>query len=625
MRITMDLKKTTVGYLVAMLPLLMGNFHSSNGQVEVMDGIDYRQVSNFETDYSITAMKMSGDGTRIVFATSGPAVKVYTINTDGTHLTQVYDFERTGTGPSVDISASGTKVIWCDGEGEVFIANPDGSGLLELATLLPNPDPNFADMEPIIPVPPRITADGNQVLFIHMGRDPRGSGVWRVNSDDSGLTQVFNYNEMAEDLFGTDTAEYEFNSAFTDGFDISADGTRMVLGTRIFKLAAGDMDRGDAIAVDGTDFYNIGDYAIGNQPFATYVHGDIFTLFRREFNPELGSDEINVYAVPLGTGSDVKLIGGLDIFGTSSMTQMASDGSLAIVLGANGRLPITRVDRITRSRLDLVSIDGLTIAMGGYRFSESRLPSIAWNGNKFCFLSTSIPNQIWLATINSNAIGSLPSISQIKFEPDEVAIDGSTTSTITAHVSYPGRDIHAVTFDTYQDGVFRFRVLKSDWPYSGMLLDDGTFGDESAGDGFFTNNTVRADLPETALGTYTVRIAAVDTTLTRVSVADATPFSIVASTVSIADQEALPRFMLHQNVPNPFRNSSTIWYEIPEESHVEITVHDVLGKIIARLVNEPKGPGVHSVDLHLNDTPGGVYFYSMRVGEHYFTKKVLKY
>jgi hypothetical protein len=478
----MDLKKTTGGYLAALLPLLFCTFLASNAQVEVINGIDYRQVSNFETDYSITAMKISGDGTRIVFATSGPAVRVYTIDSDGTHLTQVYDFERTGFGPSVDINANGTKVIWCDGEGEVFIANPDGSGLLELATLLPNPDPNFADMEPIIPLPPRITADGSQVLFIHMGRDPRGSGVWRVNSDDSDLTQIFNYNDMAEDLFGTDTAEYNFNVAFADGFDISADGTRMILGTRIFKIAAGDLDRGDAIAVDGTDFYNIGDYAIGNQPFATYVDGDMFTVFRREFNTELGVDEINVYSVPLGTGSDVKLIRGLDIFGASSMTQMASDGSLAIVYGANGRLPITRVDRITQSRLDLVSIDRLTIAMGGYRFSESGLPSIAWNGDKFCFLSTSIPRQIWLATINSDAITSLPSISQIRFDPDEVAIDGSTTSTITANVTYPGRDIHAVTFDAYQEGVFKFRALTADWPYSGMLVDDGSFGDEFAGD-----------------------------------------------------------------------------------------------------------------------------------------------
>ncbi len=203
-----------------------------------------------------------------------------------------------------------------------------------------------------------------------------------------------------------------------------------------------------------------------------------------------------------------------------------------------------------------------------------------------------------------------------------MAIDGSTTSTITAHVTYPGRDIHAVTFDAYQEGVFKFRALTADWPYSGMLVDDGSFGDEFAGDGFFTNNTVRADLPETLLGTYTVRIAAADTTLTRVSVADAIPFSIVASTVSTEGRKASPQFMLHQNVPNPFRNSSTIRYEIPEESYVEIKVLDVMGKVVTFLVDDRLGPGSYSVDMHLTDIPGGVYFYCMRAGETYLVRKM---
>ena len=83
----------------------------STAQVEVIDGIQYKQISTFETDLSITAMKISGDGTKIVFATGGPAVKVYTIDSDGTGLIEVYDFQRTGTGPMVDISVNGEKVI----------------------------------------------------------------------------------------------------------------------------------------------------------------------------------------------------------------------------------------------------------------------------------------------------------------------------------------------------------------------------------------------------------------------------------------------------------------------------------------------------------------------------------
>ncbi len=614
--------QSTSYIIVAILLCLLISETSTNAQVEVIDGIQYKQISNFEQDYSIVAMKISGDGTKIVFSTGGPAVKVYTIDSDGTGLKELYDFQRTGTGPTVDISANGAKVIWSDGEGEIYIANSDGTNLLELATLLPNPDPSFADIEPIIPLPPRITADGSQVLFIHMGRDPRASGAWRINSDNSGLTQIFKYYDMADYLFGTDTVEYSYNIAFVDGFDISADGKRMIFGTRIFKLAAGDLNRGDAIALDGSDFYNVGEYVLGTQPFSTYVDGDHFVMFRREFNTELGYDEINVYFVPLGTGDPVQVISGIDIFGTSAYSQMASDGSRAIVYGTNGRLPITLVDRVSQSRLDLVSIDALSIAMDGYRFSESRLPSITWSGDKFCFLSSSYPSQIWVATINSDAINSEPSISQIQFTPDHVGIDGSSFSTISAHVAYPGHEIHTVTYDAFRDGAFIFRALTADWPFSRMLLDDGTLGDESAADGLYTNNTVRSDLPETPLGSYTVRIAAADDSKHSVSSADAIPFHIVESTVSTGELTETPGFKLYQNYPNPFSEITTIRYEIPVESLVEISVFDVLGKVAVISDYEMQVPGVHSVNVDARGLHGGFYFYSLRAGDYFQVRKL---
>jgi hypothetical protein len=156
----MESHQTTRCIITAIFMSLFLSPISSNAQVEVIDGIQYKQISTFETDLSIIAMKISGDGTKIIFATGGPAAKVYTIDSDGTDLIDVYDFQRIGTGPMVDINVNGDKIIWCDGEGEIYIANLDGSNRLELVTLLPNPDTNFADLEPIIPLPPHITADG---------------------------------------------------------------------------------------------------------------------------------------------------------------------------------------------------------------------------------------------------------------------------------------------------------------------------------------------------------------------------------------------------------------------------------------------------------------------------------
>jgi hypothetical protein len=221
---------------------------------------------------------------------------------------------------------------------------------------------------------------------------------------------------MAEDLFGTDGSEYNRNTAFADGFDISNSGNRIVVGTRIFKLADGDMDRGDAIGYNGSDFLNLGEYATGIQPFSTNDVGDQLVMFKREYNDSLGHDEVNVYFVPFGAGNSVRVIDGLDIFGGSRMTQMTHVGHHAIVQGENGRLPITLVTRSDASRLDLVSVDGVSMAMGGYRFSESSLPSISADGQNFCFLSSSTPSQIWVASIKEDPIVVHPAILDFDFD-----------------------------------------------------------------------------------------------------------------------------------------------------------------------------------------------------------------
>ncbi|MCK5457170.1 MAG: hypothetical protein KAI45_08590, partial [Melioribacteraceae bacterium] len=367
--------------------------HAVIAQPKAVAAVHYTQISNFETDYFINDMKMSADGSKIVFATGGPQVKIFTMNINGTGLIQVYDLQTTGFAPFIDISPDGEKVIWCDRYGEIYIANTDGTARIELATLLPNPDPTRAELEPVIPLPPRITADGGTIFFMNVDRDARASGVWSINADNTNLTQVFNYIDVATQVYGRDGSEYNYNTAFTDGFDINGDGSRIIFGTRTFKIEAGDFDRGDAIVAYGSTFYELCDYASGNQPFATNIDDDVYLVFKREYNSDLQFDEINIYFEPLGTGDPIKVISGIEIAGTSRMSQISANGSGAIVHGANGRLPIAFVDRVTHSHLDLVSIDGISGEIGDFKFSEALLPAINADGNKFCFLAPSSPAQ----------------------------------------------------------------------------------------------------------------------------------------------------------------------------------------------------------------------------------------
>ena len=98
------------------------------------------------------------------------------------------------------------------------------------------------------------------------------------------------------------------------------------------------------------------------------------------------------------------------------------------------------------------------------------------------------------------------------------------------------------------------------------------------------------------------------------------------------EQSGIPlRFALLQNYPNPFNPSTVVSYELPAPSgaegsvvsDVKLVVYDVLGREIAVLVNERKGPGVHEVRFDGSNLPSGVYLLSLQAGSHRASRKML--
>ncbi|MFQ5674498.1 MAG: right-handed parallel beta-helix repeat-containing protein [bacterium] len=92
-------------------------------------------------------------------------------------------------------------------------------------------------------------------------------------------------------------------------------------------------------------------------------------------------------------------------------------------------------------------------------------------------------------------------------------------------------------------------------------------------------------------------------------------------------------FSLEQNYPNPFNPTTTISFNIPEESSAlnqpaSLTIYNALGQKIQVLFNERKSPGFHQltwngVDKLGKPSPSGVYFYELRFGESKLTKRML--
>jgi uncharacterized repeat protein (TIGR01451 family) len=66
-------------------------------------------------------------------------------------------------------------------------------------------------------------------------------------------------------------------------------------------------------------------------------------------------------------------------------------------------------------------------------------------------------------------------------------------------------------------------------------------------------------------------------------------------------------FGLSGNYPNPFNPQTTVRFETPESGRVRLSVHDVLGREVAVLVDGVIGAGSHDVTFDAADLPSGTY------------------
>jgi len=87
-------------------------------------------------------------------------------------------------------------------------------------------------------------------------------------------------------------------------------------------------------------------------------------------------------------------------------------------------------------------------------------------------------------------------------------------------------------------------------------------------------------------------------------------------------------FALHQNYPNPFNPITTLRYDLPENSLVNIIIYDMLGREVKTLVNTTQDAGFKSVVWNATNDHGkpvsaGVYLYQIQAGDFVQTKKMV--
>ncbi len=96
---------------------------------------------------------------------------------------------------------------------------------------------------------------------------------------------------------------------------------------------------------------------------------------------------------------------------------------------------------------------------------------------------------------------------------------------------------------------------------------------------------------------------------------------------AINQSKAVPTvYALHDAYPNPFNPKTTIQFDLPSASPVNLSIYDGSGKLIKTLVDGYRGVDFHSVEWNGTDDSGqtvssGVYFYQLDAGNAFSETK----
>ena len=99
--------------------------------------------------------------------------------------------------------------------------------------------------------------------------------------------------------------------------------------------------------------------------------------------------------------------------------------------------------------------------------------------------------------------------------------------------------------------------------------------------------------------------------------------------VSNDESNQLPTaFSLYNNYPNPFNPMTTIRYNLPDDALVNITIYDMMGRVVKTLINDQQTTGYRSLQWNATNDNGapvsaGLYLYTIEAGQFRQTNKMV--
>jgi hypothetical protein len=92
----------------------------------------------------------------------------------------------------------------------------------------------------------------------------------------------------------------------------------------------------------------------------------------------------------------------------------------------------------------------------------------------------------------------------------------------------------------------------------------------------------------------------------------------------VSTERVIPQtYGLFQNVPNPFNVHTMIGYDLPEPTHVRLTIYSLTGQQVATVVSRHQEAGRYKVRWDASGLANGIYLYRLEAGRYTKTKRLV--
>ena len=448
---------------------------SKDTETKIIRNIAYHQITSTSDDISChngAKPMISDNGERAVFFANSQdgLAHIYVMKTDGSESPRdVYSFKTPMGDMLVAISPDGTKAAASEG----YATN---SNTIFFADIISGKTNKFSLEGNVGSI--SITNDGQVYFIVWSDNGIPGSnpyitvkrGLWKINFDGSGLTQIAGPDKIAA-LLGVSADSVAPDNGVDIG--VSSDGSRIVFPAK--------SEKGKHILGINSEGTGLREYAFPKDYIGFIsnigISGDGSKIFYM------------IQPLPSGTPQETGVI---NFDGTDSHAlikgpgpnqdqdcgHLSYDGSILLVGREQGRL----VDTKTGAKLQLTVLGGWDSSDPALVGDGVYLPSMDGSATKFLYLFKDSKGKWQLAVgeMNPSSLGEAPSITNPKIQPSFILTKEESAANVSASVT-SSNALVAVGTDFLLNGL-------RDESRAGIvsLKDDGKDGDLISGDGIFS-------------------------------------------------------------------------------------------------------------------------------------------